>query len=149
MVRNIPTHYDQERLLSEFPPNGTFDYLYLPYCVKERRPKGFAFINFVTPEFARVFQHKWHGKYLTVTYCVKHLDIAASAAQGILDNLKPLCDKEETVLSLRTHLPAIFQGRRRLNTLDVIFGAGLPLKKQRGAGLSAGSSQAGLSSGSD
>lgn len=79
MVRNIPNKYNQQMLLHEVNINheGTYDFFYLPIDFKNRCNVGYAFINFVKPEyiinFVQEFQgHRWKnfnsGKICEITY---------------------------------------------------------------------------------
>mmetsp|Transcript_142771 Transcript_142771/g.397693 ORF Transcript_142771/g.397693 Transcript_142771/m.397693 type:complete len:301 (+) Transcript_142771:89-991(+) len=120
VVRNIPAHYNPERLLREWPPDGTYNFLYLPYDSTERRPKGYASLNFVMPAYALAFQRQWHGNHLSHTSRSKHLDIVAAATQGIEGNLKQLESKDITKVVKRGHLPVLFEGNRQMEAEEVL-----------------------------
>jgi len=127
---SVQARYTQERLLLEWRPDGTFDFLYLPFSFTERRSKGYVFINFVTPEGAFAFQRQWHGRYLSDTrHYNKYLDIA-SAGSSVAEHLEKLSSKIST-LNARGHAPAIFRGTRRLNIFDVMHGIDLMTKQGR------------------
>lgn len=131
VVRNIPARFNQERMLQEWPLDGTFNFLYLPYNALERRPKGYAFINFLTPELALAFQREWHGNYLSETGRTKHLDVAASVVQGVREILETLLVKDFEKLGKRGNLPALFFGTRRVNTEEVLKCMWLDLERSR------------------
>lgn len=125
VVRNIPARYTVASLLEEWIPDGTFDMVHLPYNSREKRFCGYAFINFLTPESALEFQAKKHGTYLRYG-CGKHLDCAVAEVQGFEANLKLLQTGRRL---LRTPymelLPAIFRGRARVPTNEVLDMIGL------------------------
>ncbi|CAE8609511.1 unnamed protein product [Polarella glacialis] len=87
VVRNIPARYNQEVLLTEFGPDGSFDLFFLPYSFKDGRTMGYAFINFVTHASALEFQQRWHRQFLQDHGRTKHLDVAAATVQGLRANL--------------------------------------------------------------
>lgn len=119
VVRNIPSYYDQERLLEEWPADGTFDLLHLPFSASEQRFKGFVFINFKTHAQALDFQRKWHGMHLQHRGG-KALDVAVGTVQGAKNYLERFRGKDVSRLNKRGHLPALFRGRRRSNPVQVL-----------------------------
>ncbi|CAE8604225.1 unnamed protein product [Polarella glacialis] len=88
VVRNIPARYNQEMLLAEFIPDGSFDFFFLPYSFKDARTGGIAFINFRTHALAFDFKQKWHRQFLQDHGRTKHLDVAAATTQGLEANLQ-------------------------------------------------------------
>jgi len=82
MVRNIPFHYTQEMLLSEFPCRESFDFLYLPQSVSSARNLSYAFINFRTEELALQFQQTWNQTRLAHFASRKPLNVIFSSIQG-------------------------------------------------------------------
>lgn len=118
LVRNIPPRFDQERLLQQWPADGTFDLLYLPYHPTSKKwPRGYAFINFVTPKLAVAFQQRWHGHYLSRD---KRLVIVPAPLQGVDDNLEVLLRKDFMKLGKQGNLPALFEGTRRADTVAIL-----------------------------
>merc|ERR1719343_462750 len=94
MIRNIPNRYTQRELIEELEAlgyAGTFDFLYAPIDFGTMGNVGYAFVNFVCPEFAtrcyreldgytfRRHQRKSREKVATVS--VAHL-------QGLQANLQ-------------------------------------------------------------
>ncbi|CAE8671769.1 unnamed protein product [Polarella glacialis] len=93
VIRNIPARYNQEMLLAEFIPGGSFDFFFLPYSFKDARTMGIAFINFRTHALALDFQEKWHRCFLQDHGRTKHLDVAAATVQGLMANLQQFNSK--------------------------------------------------------
>lgn len=120
VVRNIPARYTQARLLQEWPPDGTYDLLHLPFSFREKRTLGFAFLNMKSHELAVAFQNRWHGKYLTMRGRTKHLDVTAASVQGLEANLLQLQGRNIDQLINDDFLPAVFDGTTRLNTRDIL-----------------------------
>jgi len=84
MIRNIPNKYTQRMLLATFEENhrGRFDFFYLPIDFKNRCNVGYAFINFIRPEYIVPFYeqfhaHKW-GKFNSEKVC----EISYARIQG-------------------------------------------------------------------
>eukprot|EP00913_Durusdinium_trenchii_P004244 g3935.t1 len=77
----------QEMLLKEWPNRGTYDFLYLPICIKKKCNTSFAFINFISSELAREFAQRWHHERLLFFSARKPLDISLADLQGLEKNL--------------------------------------------------------------
>jgi len=90
MMRNIPSRYTVEELVSEMITmnfKDRFDYLYLPMDFKTKRNKGYAFINFVSAQDAVQFHADFHGVQLPKYGTQKTLQIARAETQGLEANL--------------------------------------------------------------
>merc|ERR1711971_1107780 len=64
MVRNVPAKFMQQKLMREINAAGflgKYDFLYLPMHPGGRGNRGFAFINFTTPESAEAFKLAFGG----------------------------------------------------------------------------------------
>lgn len=94
MLRNIPNRYTQQQLIEELEVAGfkdSFDFLYAPAEIGRRGNVGYAFVNFVNPDWAvhcqeelegydfKKHQQKTHRKFAVVS--VAHL-------QGLEANLR-------------------------------------------------------------
>merc|ERR1712059_101446 len=64
MIRNVPVLYTREMLLEEWPNQGTFDFLYLPFSCSTQRNLSYGFVNFTSEAAARAFVGKWQKKRL-------------------------------------------------------------------------------------
>jgi len=89
MIRNLPPDLTQTELLGKMNSTGLtglFDFCYVPRCFESKENKGYAFVNFVTPDSARKFALTWHkSDILGVTH---PLNVSAAAVQGLADNRK-------------------------------------------------------------
>ena len=68
MMRNIPPHHTQQKLVEELHRRGfegCFDFLYLPHNFKLNINVGYAFINFIEPKYALKFYRDLDGQCLT------------------------------------------------------------------------------------
>jgi len=126
MIRNVPARYDQPQLLQEWPPNGAYDFLYLP-CTKKGYSRGYAFLNFVTPEHAVQFQQQWHGGHLSNHGTTKHLDVSAARAQGVAANLEDILSGADwnTWIQHASVVPLIFNGTQMVDVESVVLRLGL------------------------
>jgi len=67
MIRRVPRPYTQRMLLQELTVrgfDGLFNFLYLPFEVKQGVNVGYGFINFVEPKYAQAFKKEFDGIYL-------------------------------------------------------------------------------------
>jgi len=120
VVRNVPWSYNQEDLLAEWPPDGTYDYFHLPYHFNQDRPLGFAYINFVTYEAAAAFMQKWHGRFLSHRSGRSTLHIAVAKVQGRGPNLARIGGHKLHTLPEPRYLPVLLDGCRRLDAREVL-----------------------------
>jgi hypothetical protein len=106
MVRNIPTRFTSVSLLSvldEAGFMGTYSFFYLPMDFRTGKNMGYCFINFLTPDLARLFANIFHGTRLGVTTSHKVLQVTASKRQGLKENV------------------ALFKGSDLLNSCSLPF----------------------------
>lgn len=120
MVRNIPVRYTQEMLLKEWPNKGTYDFLYLPICIKKKCNASFAFINFLTPEAAQAFAEKWHHERLVFFSSRKPLDISLADLQGLEKNLLQCMNNKTSRIRNVRFQPAVFKGDERISVDEVL-----------------------------
>jgi len=93
MVRNIPILYTLDMLLQEWPNNGEYDFLYLPFSCVLRRNLSYAFINFTSQEKGHAFKQQWQKKRLAHCTARKPLNISYAEFQGRDANLTQLKEK--------------------------------------------------------
>jgi len=120
LVRNVPLTCTQGDILAEWPPNGAYDYLRVPYNVSKKIPLGHAFINFVTYEGAVAFYEKWHGGFLSQHDSKHPLDVVAAHIQGTGPNLTRIKKAEVHKLAEVGFLPVLLDGKRQLGTQEVL-----------------------------
>jgi len=90
MIRNIPRRIGQSEFAQGVDASGfrdIWDFLYLPCNISEKEGKGYAFVNFVTPEAAQAFKTAWNAKTRFKMGMKKVLDVSASSIQGKAANL--------------------------------------------------------------
>lgn len=119
MVRNIPARYTQESLLNEWVPDGSFDMLYAPMNVDQCCSKGYCFLNFVSHEAALAFQKLVHGQRLKLQKG-KALNVCAAVVQGWEDNILIFRERKLANTPFLEMLPALFEGKERLSTEEVL-----------------------------
>jgi hypothetical protein len=93
MIHNIPVQYTQEMLMTEWPNNGDYDFLYLPLNNCSNRNLTYAFVNFTTAEAAHTFQNCWQSQYLKHFRGCSPLTITKADVQGREQNLMKLVEK--------------------------------------------------------
>lgn len=125
VIRNIPARYTKATLLQEWPPDGTFDLLHLPYYIDEQRSCGYAFINFTSHEAALNFQTMAHGSYLQLS-TNKHLDVKAAEVQGVEATLQVVASSRKLQQNpCEELLPVILKGKEMLSVAEVLERLGL------------------------
>jgi RNA recognition motif 2 len=108
MLRNIPSKFDQESLISTLQERGFiacthFDFVYLPIDLRTRKNLGYAFINFKTYHIADDFTRRLSNVKLRAQ-SEKLLQIGYAKLQGFQQN----CDLFATSASVAT-MPGCFQ----------------------------------------
>lgn len=85
MIRNIPNKYNQKMLLSTLDDGhrGHFDFVYLPIDFKNKCNVGYAFINFLKPEYIEPFYEAFHGKKWGRFNSEKVCEITFARIQGL------------------------------------------------------------------
>mmetsp|Transcript_129007 Transcript_129007/g.359192 ORF Transcript_129007/g.359192 Transcript_129007/m.359192 type:complete len:343 (+) Transcript_129007:62-1090(+) len=129
LVRNIPAKFTQERLLEEWPSDGTIDFLYRP-CREDTGVLGHAFLNFTSNAAAAAFQRKWHGQFFRNHGKGKALDIVGSITQGYTKNLKEALRKINMLIEGDHQLPALFRDSERLDVCAEAASLGLRVPGQ-------------------
>jgi len=110
VIRNVPARYTKELLMQEWPVDGTYDLLYLPFSFKQKRTAGYAFVNFTTHEAAVDFHSRWHGKALRDQGTAKRLSISTAETQGLEENLRHMAACNVSRIKNSKYLPSVFNG---------------------------------------
>lgn len=111
MIRNIPVMYTQEALALEWPNNGTYDFLYLPYSCSLHQNLTYAFINFTSHEYAIAFKDRWEKSRLARFTAKKPLNVSCADVQGKDENLWQFKKKRIWRLKVKQCQPQIFDER--------------------------------------
>mmetsp|Transcript_434 Transcript_434/g.1212 ORF Transcript_434/g.1212 Transcript_434/m.1212 type:complete len:432 (+) Transcript_434:74-1369(+) len=89
MMRNLPNKYTQKMLIEEVNYSGfqgTYDFLYLPIDKESGANKGYAFLNFLRPDYAYGFKLAFHGKQMAQFKSNKIVNVTPAAIQGFEAN---------------------------------------------------------------
>jgi len=116
VVRNLPARFSPQKMLEVWPPDGTYNLLYVPYSMAKRSRLGFAFINMTSHEAAAEFMARWHGQKIVNERGVKRLDIIVADTQGFMQNLEQLKASKIGKIRNQSYLPLLFLGTRKLDT---------------------------------
>jgi len=108
VVRNIPARYTKERLLLEWPPDGTYDFLYLPFNFRLGKPAGHAILNFTCNEAALSFYYRWHRQRLSPTSSEPKLKIIKAEVQGLEENLRHRVNSKIDRITHLKYVPSVF-----------------------------------------
>lgn len=91
MIRNIPNKYTQRMLLQVWIEQGfsnLFDFFYLPIDFRNKCNVGYAFINFISPEYAERFKNYFQGFKLGAFKSNKVVEVTLGRVQGLHENVK-------------------------------------------------------------
>jgi len=110
VVRNIPAKYSAEMLLQEFPPDGSYDFFYLPYSFQKMTVAGYLFINFISSAEASAFYSQWHGRPLCRQGSSAKLNIGVADVQGLEENVCQLIKRNIKRIKNPKFLPSVFDG---------------------------------------
>merc|ERR1712194_825409 len=90
MIRNIPNRYSVSEVLEEIDARGfykSYNYFYLPCDFGNKVSLGYAFLNFVSPQYVEKFVRDFSGTVLP-RYCTnKVIDVVAAGKQGLNENV--------------------------------------------------------------
>jgi hypothetical protein len=114
MIRNVPVLYTRDMLATEWCNEGTYDFLYLPYCCSSQRNLSYAFLNFTSEAAALIFVKKWHKQRLAHFSSRKPLNISFADVQGLEPNLLELKKKRVNRVKVEQCQPLIFSNGRSI-----------------------------------
>jgi len=106
IVQNVPAKYTKEMLMLEWPRNGAYNFIFVPYHFKQKRAAGHAFINFTSHDAAVAFYFQWHRKFFNEHGANRALLIKAATVQGLEANLDYFRDRLRGVKNTR-YLPTV------------------------------------------
>jgi len=109
IARNVPAKYTKEMLMLEWPSNGAYNFIVVPFEFKQKRAAGHAFINFTSHDAALAFYFQWHGKLLSKHGSNGRLNIVAARVQGLEENLQHWRERLRGVKNAR-YLPTVLSG---------------------------------------
>jgi len=122
VVRNVPARLSQKQLLQLWPPDGTYDLMYLPYSMRKQSRSGLVFVNMVTHEAALNFTAKWHGHKIANVVGAKRLRIGVAEVQGFVGNLQHFKASNVGRMHNEELLPVAFKGTQRLDFKSLLAG---------------------------
>jgi hypothetical protein len=109
-VRNIPARYSPKQLARVWPPQDSYNLLYMPYSHERRRTVGCAVVNFISNEAAVAFRNEWDGRFLLNEQGARKLDIDAARTQGYELNLWGMrCSKKIMRIKNPRYRPLVFR----------------------------------------
>lgn len=90
MIRNIPCRYVQEWLIQDITEiSEQFNFVYLPPVKRGEGNVGYAFVNFATPDAARLFMDKFQGfSFPRQPNSSKCAEVVYAVLQGLKENIK-------------------------------------------------------------
>ncbi len=92
MIRNIPRRCTQRMLMSDVITSGfgeCIDFCYLPTDISTGRNLGYAFLNFLSPPYARAFKEYFHKKHLSsIKGSRAGLSVTFAVIQGLEANIE-------------------------------------------------------------
>jgi hypothetical protein len=127
MMRNLPNKYTRALVLEELGRtgfHGTYDFLYVPMDANTQANKGYAFINFVTPGYAKSFKMTYEDCTMPLFNSSKFITVTPASLQGFEANYQHYatarCNKGDPgsrPLFLREQEPPMPWSSRRPNKL--------------------------------
>jgi len=99
-VSNLPQRCKQDRfiaLLDSYGFEGTYDFVYVPYCTEKRKNKGYGFVNFLDAENGKRLYKLWNLQQVFPavhsSQSIKALTVGYGAIQGAEENVRALQEK--------------------------------------------------------
>jgi len=129
MLRNIPNVFTRAMLADQLDAagfQGSYDFVYLPVDHSTNIGFGYAFVNFTSPNGARLFKKSFHG-YAEWSYpCDKTCEVVWSQAhQGLQEHI----DRLRNSPVMHESVPDVFKPAMYVNGMRVPFPQ--PTKKPR------------------
>merc|ERR1719171_134021 len=115
MIRNIPMKCSQQTLLERWAPDGSYDFLYVPFSFERKKNLGYGFINFVAHELAAKFIESNQGAMLPGSQSRKPLECTWAEVQGRNSNLQQFLQYKIARIKNIHWQPAIFEGTERVD----------------------------------
>jgi len=117
-------------LLQEMPPDGSYDFLYLPFSFKKMKIAGYLFLNFRSNAAASAFYSQWHGRSLPGSS--NKLNVGVAEVQGLEQNVQQLIKLNIKRIKNPTFLPAVFDGLQEVPFIEFVeqMGRSPPAKHQ-------------------
>jgi len=122
VVHNIPPICTQEDIIALWPNDGTYNFLHMPFNVRQRRSAGYAFVNFVAESHADAFRRGWHGRCAHPQLCrdpsakaALPLSVEPARIQGFRANIENAKRGKVTSITNPRYMPAIFSGSARVD----------------------------------
>jgi len=125
VVRNIPARYTKEKLLLEWPPDGSYDFLYLPFNFRLGRTAGHAILNFTCNEAALSFYYRWHRQRLSPTISEPKFKIVKAEVQGLEENLRHLVNSKIDRITNPKYVPSVFIRRQEVPFAEFVRNMGI------------------------
>lgn len=129
MMRNIPnivTRATLTDLLDEFGFRGSYDFVYLPIDHSTNIGFGYAFVNFNSPNGARLFKNRFHGYAEWAYHCDQTCEVVWSQAhQGLQEHV----DRLRNSPVMHESVPDVFKPAIYVNGMRAPFPQ--PTKKPR------------------
>ncbi|CAE7457887.1 ML5 [Symbiodinium natans] len=94
MIRGVPECMTQRQLLKELDQSGfldLYDFCHMPRNFQHVANQGYAFVNFLTAETAKLFQNAWHKKKILGEPGSQPVVIVRAVVQGLQANMKKWC----------------------------------------------------------
>jgi hypothetical protein len=111
MLRNIPNKYTQRMLLDQLNSmgyEGKYNFFYLPIDFRNRCNVGYAFINFLSSETAKVFKNHLDGYRLTGFNSQKICEVSFARVQGLDANIMHYRNSPVNGVGIPEYRPLLF-----------------------------------------
>jgi len=112
-VCNLPRRCMQDRfiaLLDSYGFEGTYDFVYVPYCIEKRKNRGYGFVNFLDAENGKRLRSLWNLQQVFPavhsTQPTKAITVGFAVIQGAEENVRALLDKNNPPTFYRAVQPA-------------------------------------------
>jgi len=97
-------------LLDSYGFEGTYDFVYVPYCTEKRKNKGYGFVNFLDAENGKRLYRLWNLQQVFPavhsSQSIKALTVGYGAIQGAEENVRALQEKNNPPNFYRAVQPA-------------------------------------------
>jgi len=127
MLRNVPNSWSRDTLVELLDSKGLkklYDFVYVPVNIRTELNAGYAFVNMITPDAAKLFAEAFHGFSGRDPTVDDDCAVCVSEVQGLSANIAMVREKHiRQIVEKRQCPPFVMLNHRVVSFLDLANGS--------------------------